>query len=110
MPKLNVLVAGSTGYIGVQLIKLLIKHNYINIKYLCGNNSVGKNIYNYDKSLSGKKHLIVSGLTICLRGSKIWENYEKTYVKIRKLNRRNRIFTLVFWYYSIIIFNKSFHS
>jgi len=32
MPKLNALVAGSTGYIGVQLIKLLIKHKYINIK------------------------------------------------------------------------------
>ena len=27
MPKLNVLVAGSTGYIGVQLIKLLVKHS-----------------------------------------------------------------------------------
>ena len=55
MPKLNALVAGSTGYIGVQLIKLLIKHKYINIKYLCGNSSVGKKIYNYDKSLSKKK-------------------------------------------------------
>ena len=55
MPKLNALVAGSTGYIGVQLIKLLIKHKYINIKYLCGNSSVGKNIFNYDKSLSRKK-------------------------------------------------------
>ena len=55
MPKLNALVAGSTGYIGVQLIKLLIKHKYINIKYLCGNSSVGKNISNYDKSLTGKK-------------------------------------------------------
>jgi len=55
MPKLNALVAGSTGYIGVQLIKLLVKHRYINIKYLCGNNSVGKKISNYDKSLSNKK-------------------------------------------------------
>ena len=55
MPKLNVLVAGSTGFIGVQLIKLLIKHKYINIKYLCGNSSVGKKISNYDKSLSNKK-------------------------------------------------------
>jgi N-acetyl-gamma-glutamyl-phosphate reductase len=55
MPKLNVLVAGSTGYIGVQLIKLLVKHKYINIKYLCGNSSVGKKISNYDKSLSNKK-------------------------------------------------------
>jgi N-acetyl-gamma-glutamyl-phosphate reductase len=55
MPKLNALVAGSTGYIGVQLIKLLVKHKYVNIKYLCGNNSVGKKISNYDKTLSSKK-------------------------------------------------------
>ena len=55
MPKLNVLVAGSTGYIGVQLIKLLIKHNKINIKYLCGNSSVGKKISFFDKSLNLKK-------------------------------------------------------
>ena len=54
MSKINVLIAGSTGYIGVQLIKLLIKHKKINIKYLCGNNSVGKNISLYDKSLKKK--------------------------------------------------------
>ena len=55
MPKLNVLIAGSTGYIGVQLIKLLVKHKNINIKYLCGNSSVGKNISSYDNSLKSKK-------------------------------------------------------
>ena len=55
MPKLNVLIAGSTGYIGVQLIKLLIKHKNINIKYLCGNSSVGKKISSYDNSLKSKK-------------------------------------------------------
>ncbi len=55
MPKLNALVAGSTGYIGVQLIKLLVKHKYINIKYLCGNSSVGKSVKFYDKSLSKYK-------------------------------------------------------
>ena len=54
MPKLNVLVAGSTGYIGIQLIKLLVKHNNINIKYLCGNSSVGKYISIYEKSLIKK--------------------------------------------------------
>ena len=31
MHKLNALIAGSTGYIGIQLIKLLIKHKYVNI-------------------------------------------------------------------------------
>ena len=55
MPKLNVLVAGSTGYIGVQLIKLLVKHNDVRIKYLCGYTSIGKNINNYDKSINSKK-------------------------------------------------------
>ena len=55
MSTLNVLVVGSTGYIGVQLIKLLIKHRYINIKYLCGNSSVGKKISNYEKSLTNIK-------------------------------------------------------
>ena len=55
MPKLNVLVAGSTGYIGVQLIKLLIKHRNVKIKYLCGNTSVGKDISHYDKSFKNSK-------------------------------------------------------
>ena len=55
MPKPNVLVAGSTGYIGVQLIKLLVRHNKINIKYLCGNTSAGKDISFFDKTLKFKK-------------------------------------------------------
>jgi N-acetyl-gamma-glutamyl-phosphate reductase len=55
MLKLNALIAGSTGYIGVQLIKLLIKHKNINIKYLCGNTSVGKRISTFENSLKLKK-------------------------------------------------------
>jgi len=55
MRKLNVLVAGSTGYIGVQLINLLVKHSKINVKYLCGNSSVGDNIYKYDQLLKNKR-------------------------------------------------------
>ena len=55
MSKLNVLVCGSTGYIGIELVKILARHKKINIKYLCGNSSVGKNISFYDKSLSKKK-------------------------------------------------------
>lgn len=54
MSKINILVAGSTGYIGVQLVKLLIKHPKVKIRYLCGNNSVGKLISFYDKSLKNK--------------------------------------------------------
>jgi len=55
MRKLNALIAGSTGYIGIQLIKLLVNHKNINIKYLCGNTSAGKKISFYDKSLKLKK-------------------------------------------------------
>ena len=55
MPRLNVLIAGSTGYIGIQLVKLLLKHKNINIKYLCGNLSKGKSIYYFDKSLKDQK-------------------------------------------------------
>ena len=55
MHKLNVLVAGSTGYIGIQLIKLLSSHTSVLIKYLCGNTSIGKKISYFDKSLDTKK-------------------------------------------------------
>ncbi len=55
MRKLNVLIAGSTGYIGIQLVKLLTRHKNINIRYLCGNNSVGKNLSSYDNFFKKKK-------------------------------------------------------
>ena len=51
MLKLKALIAGSTGYIGIQLLKLLVKHKHVKIKYLCGNSSIGKKISFYDKSL-----------------------------------------------------------
>ena len=66
MAKLNVLIAGSTGYIGVQLIKLLIKHKNINIKYLCGNSSAGKKISSYDTSLKSKKLPRITKYNNCL--------------------------------------------
>ena len=44
MSKINALVAGATGYIGIQLVKLLTKHKSVKIKYLCGDTSVGKTI------------------------------------------------------------------
>ena len=47
MTKLNVLIAGSTGYIGMQLIKILAKHKKVNIKYLCANTSTGKKITHF---------------------------------------------------------------
>ena len=37
MSKLNVLVCGSTGYIGIELVKILARHKKINIKYRLNN-------------------------------------------------------------------------
>ena len=59
MAKLNVLIAGCTGYIGIELVKLLIKHKRVNIKYLCGSTSVGKKISNFDKSIKCKLPKII---------------------------------------------------
>tara|TARA_B100000575_G_C23029530_1_gene592765 strand:+ start:14 stop:1036 length:1023 start_codon:yes stop_codon:yes gene_type:complete len=55
MSKLSILIAGSTGYIGIQLIKLLVNHKHVEIKYLCGNSSIGKKVSDYDKTLAKKK-------------------------------------------------------
>ena len=49
MKSINVIVAGATGYIGLQLIKLLTKHPFVNIKRICAQKSIGKNISNFDK-------------------------------------------------------------
>ncbi len=55
MRKLNILIAGSTGYIGIELVKILYKHKNVCIKYLCGNTSVGRKISFYDKFFINKK-------------------------------------------------------
>ena len=55
MFKLKALIAGSTGYIGIQLIRLLVNHKNVDIKYLCGHTSVGKKISFYDRKLNLKK-------------------------------------------------------
>ncbi len=55
MFKLKALIAGSTGYIGIQLIKLLVNHKNVDIKYLCGHTSIGKKISFYDRKLKFKK-------------------------------------------------------
>ena len=55
MFKLKALIAGSTGYIGIQLIRLLVNHKNVDIKYLCGHTSIGKKISFYDRKLKLKK-------------------------------------------------------
>ena len=55
MNKINVLIAGASGYIGIQLTKILCRHKNVNIKYLCGSSSIGKKISFYDNDLKNTK-------------------------------------------------------
>ena len=51
---LNIAIAGATGYVGLQLIKILLKHPKVKIKYLCANKSAGKKINQFDKTITKK--------------------------------------------------------
>ena len=51
---LNIAIAGATGYIGIELIKILSRHPKAKIVYLCANKSAGKSIYLYDKKIIKK--------------------------------------------------------
>ena len=51
---LNIAIAGATGYVGLELIKILSKHSKAKILYLCANKSAGKKIYTFDRKILKK--------------------------------------------------------
>ena len=51
---LNIAIAGATGYVGLELVKILSKHSKVKILYLCANKSAGKKIYAFDKKITKK--------------------------------------------------------
>ena len=52
---LKVAICGATGFVGIELIKILLNHKKVKIVYLCAKKSVGKSIGKFDKSLINKK-------------------------------------------------------
>ena len=52
---LNIAIAGATGYIGLELVKILSRHPKAKILYLCATKSIGKSIYSFDSRLKNKK-------------------------------------------------------
>ena len=52
--KINVAVAGATGYVGLDLINILATHPKVNIKYLCAQKNIGKKIQYFDKRIKKK--------------------------------------------------------
>ncbi len=57
---INIAIAGATGYIGLELIKILSKHPKAKILYLCATKSIGKSISSFDKRISNKKLPLIS--------------------------------------------------
>ncbi len=52
--KINIVVAGATGYIGLDLVFYLSKHPRVNISYLCAQKNLGKDIKTFDKRIIKK--------------------------------------------------------
>ena len=57
MKLINVVVAGATGYIGLELVKLLVRHPNVKIKHLCGTKTIGFKIHKFDEYLKKYKYL-----------------------------------------------------
>ena len=51
---LKIAIVGATGYIGLELIKILSNHPRVKIVYLCAVKSIGKNINFFDKRIKKK--------------------------------------------------------
>ncbi len=51
---INVVVAGATGYVGLDLVYLLTKHPNIKIVNLCARKNIGKKITSFDKRIKKK--------------------------------------------------------
>jgi len=51
---LKIAVAGATGYVGLELIKILSNHSKVKILYLCANKSAGMKINTFDKKIIKK--------------------------------------------------------
>tara|TARA_Y100000590_G_C15598922_1_gene969212 strand:+ start:3 stop:1028 length:1026 start_codon:yes stop_codon:yes gene_type:complete len=52
---IKIAVAGATGYIGLELIKILSRHPKAKILYLCATKSIGKSIFGFNKNIKKKK-------------------------------------------------------
>ena len=51
LKKINIAIAGATGFVGLDLINILIKHPKVNIINICARKNIGKRIQFFDKRI-----------------------------------------------------------
>ena len=73
---INVVVAGATGYVGLDLVYLLTKHPNIKIINLCAQKNIGKQITIFDKRIK-KKLPKISKIN-----SVIWDNIDLLFLSL----------------------------
>ena len=59
---INIAIAGATGFVGLELIKILSKHKKSNVVYLCAQKSIGKKIHTLDKRIKKKNLPLISSI------------------------------------------------
>ena len=96
MIKLKTLIYGANGYIGLELVNILLKHRYIEIKYLCGKSSAGKKLSYFGVlDTLGDLVIIVTGPR---KKIKVFKKERKIWFWI---NSKSRIFSDVPTYYFV---------
>ncbi len=58
--RINAAVIGATGYVGLDLVKILSKHPNVTIKHLCAKKNIGKEISFFDKTIKKKLPIVES--------------------------------------------------
>ena len=67
--KINAVVLGATGYVGLDLVYILSKHPIVNIVNLCARKNIGKKINYFDKRI--KKNFLIYPVLKKLNGKKL---------------------------------------
>ena len=94
---INVAIVGATGYIGLELIKLLIKHPKVKIKNICAQRSIGESIHTFDPSLKKKslpkinENEFVAITNVGAYGSSLSSNYNTRPLVAEILINKNKL-------------------
>ena len=83
--KINIVIAGSTGYVGLDLVKILSSHPNVKIINLCAKKKIGKNIQFFDKRIKKKLPKISN-----LKNVK-WEKIDILFTSLPSLNSQNLV-------------------